>query len=163
MKVAAYLTPLLLLDSTNGFAAWLKCYVDLLDDSEAIMYQPIVKSENAPHTVTIQVQPQQVDVWMNEYSYDGPTVVDAKLLVPDELRGDVQYVMEVVSGDAAFVQPVMCDGKRSHASGRGASVTLRIEGTSEHVELLAGYATGLEAVTLTKTLRLTRSSTGSEL
>lgn len=159
------LLTLVILGTVEGFAAWLKCYVDLFDDSEVIMNNLIINSDDAKQTVTIEVQPQNGDTksWADDLTYDGAMVVNAKLLVPDELGGDVQYVMEVVSGDAAFVSPVMCDGKRAHATGRGQSVTLRIEGSSEYVDLVAGYATGHEAVTLTKTLRLTRTIASTEL
>jgi hypothetical protein len=149
----------------EGFAAWLKCYVDLQDDSEVIMNNHIVMSEHAEHIVTIKVRPEgdtRMDAWADQLVYQTgvTTTIQAKLEVPVALqqRRQVQYVMEVVSGNATFLSPVMCGGKRAHATHYRDTVLLRIEGTSDHVELVAGFATGHEAVTLTKTLKLTSSS-----
>jgi hypothetical protein len=159
------------LRSVEGFAAWLKCYVDLQDDSEVIMNNRIVRSENAEHIVTIQVRPEgdlSMNAWTDQLVYPaadggGATTIHAKLAVPTELRRrDVQYVMEVVSGNAKFLSPVMCGGKRAHGGHYNDPVVLQIEGTSEHVELVAGFATGHEAVTLTNTLRLMRRSSNED-
>jgi hypothetical protein len=164
---AAALILLQLGSSVEGFAAWLKCYVDLQDDSEVIMNNHIVKSENAEHAVTIQVRPEgdtSRDGWADHLVYEAgagarTTTIHAKLAVPAGLQGrQVQYVMEVVSGNATFLSPAMCGGKRAHGMRSNDPVVLQIEGTSDHVELVAGFATGHEAVTLTKTLRLMQSS-----
>jgi hypothetical protein len=157
---AAALILLQLGSSVEGFAAWLKCYVDLQDDSEVIMNN---------HIVTIQVRPEgdtSRDGWADHLVYEAgagarTTTIHAKLAVPAGLQGrQVQYVMEVVSGNATFLSPAMCGGKRAHAMRSNDPVVLQIEGTSDHVELVAGFATGHEAVTLTKTLilRLMQSS-----
>lgn len=150
----------------EGFAAWLKCYVDLQDSSEVIMNNHIVMAENAEHFVTIKVRPEgdtRIDGWANELEYEAgaTTMIQAKLEIPYSLQQrQVQYVMEVVSGNAQFLSPVMCGGKRAHGTRSNDPVLLRIEGTSDLVELVAGFATGHEAVTLTKTIKLAqRSST----
>jgi hypothetical protein len=166
MRLAAAALIFLQLGSVEGFAAWLKCYVDLQDDSEVIMNNHIVMSENALHVVTIKVRPEgdtSMDAWVDHLVYEAGasvrTTIHAKLAVPAELQQrQVQYVMEVVSGNATFLSPAMCGGKRAHATRSNDPVVLQIEGNSDHVELVAGFATGHEAVTLTKTLRLMQSS-----
>ena len=147
--------------STNGFAAWLKCYVDLADEEEVIMNNLIIPSARARYPgVQIEVKRADDDVWQLgsslEYDGDALTTVTARLRVPPQLTGyDVQYVMETTSG-AKFVRPKMCDGRRAHAMQYSHSVTLDIAGDTETVTLIAGYATGHEAVTLTEPMVLQR-------
>jgi hypothetical protein len=143
----------------NGFAAWLKCFIDLTDTDEVIMNNHIVPNDMARYSgVDIEVKLAQDDNWLDslEYPGDRTTTVTARLKVPSQLADmDMQYVMETSSG-ASFVRPKMCEGRRAHAVHYGESVVLEISGTTPSVELLAGYATGHEAVTLTKKLVLQR-------
>jgi hypothetical protein len=143
----------------HGFASWLKCYVDLTDESEVIMNYNIIPSNEARYAgVQIELKLAADDHWLDSLEYHGDRTsrVTARLKVPYELADmDVQYVMETSSG-ASFVRPKMCDGRRSHATHYGESVVLEIDGSTETVELVAGYASGHEAVTMTKTLVLRR-------
>lgn len=144
----------------NSFASWLKCYVDLTDtESEVIMNQHIIPSNNARYAgVRIEVKLADDDHWLDtlEYHGDRTSTVTARLKVPPELsESSVQYAMETSSG-ASFVRPKMCDGRRGHGMHYTDSVVLEISGSTESVELVAGYATGHEAVTLTDVLVLRR-------
>jgi hypothetical protein len=166
------LLQLLILLSTSGhansYASWLKCYVDLTDtESEVIMNNRIIPSDQARyHGVKIEVKLAEDDHWLDslEYHGDRTSTVTARLKVPPELSESsvVQYAMETSSG-ASFVRPKMCDGRRSHGMHYTDSVVLEISGSTETVELVAGYATGHEAVTLTETLVLSRRNDAREL
>ena len=128
-----------------GYAAWLKCYVDLMDDTEIIMNNLITPESGARHTVTIEVKPADEDYWRTTLSYrpNISTLVTARLQVPPEISHmDVQYVMEVVSGGASFVRPKMCEGRRGHATHYGEAVLLDIDGSTESFELHSSYAIG---------------------
>lgn len=170
-----HLQLLILLSSNevNGFAAWLKCYIDLTDEDEVIMNNHIIPSDKAHYPgVKIEVKRASDDHWLDRLEYigvgdnraDATTLVTARLKVPNQLADmDLQYVMETSSG-ASFVRPKMCDGRRAHAMHYGESVLLEISGATESVELVAAYATGHEAVTLTETLvLLRRKKQGQEL
>lgn len=83
------------------------------------------------------------------YAADTVTSLEVRLNVPAALEGeDVQYVVESSAG-AVFVKPEMCGGRRSHARSAHQSVLLEVDGTRPTIELLAGWATGHEAVKLT--------------
>jgi hypothetical protein len=77
--------------------------------------------------------------------------------VPNELSEmDVQYVIDILTPGASFVRPNVCDGRRATATHFASPVIFEITGDTTVVELIAGYATGHEAVTLTETLTLRR-------
>jgi hypothetical protein len=143
----------------NGFAAWLKCYVDLTDDEEIIMNNRIIPAQDAPFDVSIQVKFSQDDEWLSSLSYppDRPSTVTLRLKVPPELsHEDVQYAMETTMPGARFLRPQTCEGRRSHASHYSMASVLEIDGTTDAVEIVAGYAKSHEAVTLTPRLILQR-------
>jgi hypothetical protein len=151
-----------LVQPVHGFAAWLKCYVDLTDDEEIIMNNRIIPAKDAPLDVRIQVKFAQDDEWLSSLSYppDRTTsTVMLRLQVPPELsHEDVQYVMETTTNPGArFLRPQpTCEGRRSHASHYAIASVLEIDGTTETVEIVAGYAKSHEAVTLTPRLILQR-------
>lgn len=93
------------------------------------------------------------------YSPGTVTRVQARLSLPEVLDSAgapaVQYVMETSKG-AVFTSPVMCDGRRAHATQASTIVNLEIDGTEPTIELFGVWATGHEAVTLTRTAVLTR-------
>ena len=59
--------------------------------------------------------------------------------------------METSDG-AKFVEPVMCEGKRSFARAHDDAVTLVLEGSTDTVSVQACWAAGYEAVVLTPPL-----------
>lgn len=148
-------TACLLFHTASGFASWLKCYVDL-DETEVVMNYPIQLQDEAPHLVEIELRlvadDSESDEWTVTdltYSADTDTKVHARLRIPEELQGkDLQYVIETSKG-ALFVPDVMCQGTRTHARSSSEIVELVVSGEQESVELLAGWATGHEAVSLT--------------
>jgi hypothetical protein len=152
----------------QGFASWLKCFVDLTDPTEVIMNNLIIAAENAPHQCEVEVKLAADDEWSTTnltYPADKITIITARLKVPAELSShEVQYVMETSAG-AKFTRPVMCDGKRSHATQYNEAVVLEVDGTTDAVELVAGWATGHEAVSLTRktVLRKEGSTVAEEL
>jgi hypothetical protein len=145
---------------TNGFAAWLKCYVDLTDTQEIIMNNRITRSTDARFPgVRIELKRPEDDHWFDKIDYPGgqSTTLMARLKVPNELSEmDVQYVIDILTPGASFVRPNVCDGRRATATHFASPVIFEITGDTTVVELIAGYATGHEAVTLTETLTLRR-------
>jgi hypothetical protein len=145
---------------TNGFAAWLKCYVDLTDTHEIIMNNRITQSADARFPgVRIELKRPDDDHWFDRIDYPSgqATTLMARLKVPNELSEmDVQYVIDILTPGASFVRPNVCDGRRATATHFASPVVFEITGDTTVVELIAGYATGHEAVTLTETLILRR-------
>jgi hypothetical protein len=155
------------LQSVMGFAAWLKCYVDITDTEEIIMNYLILPKESARHEgVKIEVKRLDDDHWVTEnFTFDSTrtTSVMARLKVPPVLaETDVQYAMEIISnndsnpnGNVKFTRPAnVCKGKRAHATHYTESAILEIPAATEDtipspVQLIAVYATGHEAVTQT--------------
>jgi hypothetical protein len=170
----------------SGFAAWLKCYVDITDTEEIVMNYHILPSSEAVHEgVQIEVKGVDDDHWVTDnFMYD-PTrtlKIMARLQVPPSLSEmDVQYVMEIIPLDdeepksatenenVKFVRPAdVCKGRRGHATHHTESVVLEIQATTAvtiptAVRLVAGYATGHEAVTLTEPIILQPIDTEEEL
>ena len=58
------------------------------------------------------------------------------------------------STPGATLDPPMCKGKRSFAREWDSEITVKIDGTEDHVELWAGWARGFEPVKLTKRIVL---------
>lgn len=155
----------------HGYAAWLKCFIDL-DDTEVIMNYDVVPVEQSPHVVRVQVKPQQDNdsdssssSWTTEpfnYPAHMETRVSLSLKVPEALtRYDVQYVVETSPG-ATFTTRRMCEGRRSHGHGYDQETTLVIDGSEAMVAVWAGWATGHEPVYLTEKLVFRRVG-GTEL
>jgi hypothetical protein len=146
---------LLHLNPVNGYASWLKCYVDL-DAEEVIMNHRVNQVDDAPHLVTVKVRPEGTEEWLDNYTFpsNSPTTVEVRLAVPPALSDeDVQFVVETTDG-AKFTFPDMCEGRRSFSRAYDEPVTLVVEGTTPTVSLKAGWAAGHEAVNLTPTLVL---------
>jgi hypothetical protein len=152
------LLSLLLPWTTHGFAAWTQCFIEL-DETEVIMNHRIVPVKYSREYVTIQVKTENGD-WTSDFTYNGsgPTIIQARLQVPDELEHDpVQFVIETTEG-AVFTAPKMCEGRRSFSTNYADPVTLQITGEAESVTLVAGWAAGHEAVTMTPKLLLKRAA-----
>lgn len=166
-----------------GFAAWLKCYVDITDTEEIVMNYLILPKEEAKHgEVQIEVKGVDDDHWVTDgYTFDPTqtTNVMARLKVPSTIAEmDVQYVMEIVSNNngtnndkVQFTRPAnVCKGKRAHATHYTDSVVLQIPAVIEDsstapasVQLIAVYATGHEAVTQTEIITLQPNIVEEEL
>ena len=163
-----------------GFAAWLKCYVDITDTEEIIMNYLILPKDQGQHgEVQIEVKGLDDDHWVTEdFSYDPTrtTSIMARLKVPPVLAEmDVQFVMDILPNDGktndsvVFTRPAkVCKGKRAHATHYTESVLLEIAASGEDdipspVRLIAVYATGHEAVTQTDILILQPNNIEEEL
>lgn len=166
-----------------GFAAWLKCYVDITDTEEIVMNYLILPKDQAKHgEVRIEVKGVDDDHWVTEdYTFDPTqtTKVMARLKVPSTLAEmDVQYVMDIISNDTTnenvqFTRPAnICKGKRAHATHYTDSAVLEIPATMDSggslqippsVQLIAVYATGHEAVTQTEILTIRPNVVEEEL
>lgn len=120
------------------------------------MNQKVKSEKDAPHKVTVEIRPEGSNEWLHNFTYpkDSLTSVDVRLSVPPALQEeDVQFVVETSDG-AKFVEPIMCEGKRSFARAHDDAVTLVLEGSTDTVSLKAGWAAGYEAVALTPSLIL---------
>lgn len=144
----------------DSFASWLQCFIDL-DESEVIMNHMVQSADKALHLVQLEATVKgQDDAWTTESplyipSALSPVTVQFRLKTPAALHGQtLQYAIEATTG-ATFLEPSKCQGRRSHANHQDEIVELNIE-TSEPVEVMAAWATGHEAVTLTPKLIVTR-------
>ena len=170
---AATLAILSLLSSKHcawGYAAWLKCFVEL-DPSEVVMNQYIISHENAEYKgIELEVRADGDDQWtVDQYLYTLPNQkLEVRLRLPevvkntfDAARREVQWVLETSPG-AEVVSSPLCDGRRGYSMRHDEVIVLKIgskEGSEqqpETVELVAGWASGHEAVTLTNRLRLSK-------
>ena len=132
------------------------------------MNHEIVPSAQAFHKgVEIEVKLAQDDDWSStlDYPKDKLTLVTARLKVPPSLaHEDVQFVMDTMSQGAVFKRPQSnCDGRRASSTNYSQAVVLEIDGSTDTVQLVAGYAAGHEAVTLTPLLEMRRQNSGDEL
>jgi hypothetical protein len=153
----------LLLAKVNGYAAWLKCYVDL-DETEVVMNYPMLLPEKAPHSVQVEVKFAQDKEWSTSLLYPAneKSTIHARLKIPDSLSRGVQYVIEATYG-GNFVNPtVMCNGRRSHGRGWDDEAILEVNGDQDKVEVWAGWATGHEPVSLTPITVLRKRGAGVE-
>lgn len=155
-KMRALIVLVLFSVRATGFAAWLKCYVDLAVD-EIIMNYDVLSPENAKvPAVGLLGRPSGHDEWMSEgFRFEGNDTFYFRLDVPDSLE-DVQYVIETSEG-AVFSPASMCQGRRAHASRHDAIVTLNVDGNMDEIWVWAGWATGHEAVSLTPKFLLKRT------
>jgi len=167
--VASFILAIASLPTVSSFAAWLKCYVDL-DETEVIMNNPVLLAAEAPYKVHVEVRLANDVTSAGEWTTEGltypagtETVVQARLRVPDELVGhNVQYVMETSKG-ATFVPATTCKGERAHARSYHDIVELTVTDAEESVELVAGWASGHAAVSLTLKTVLQRDDSELEL
>jgi hypothetical protein len=150
-----------------GYAAWLKCFIDL-DGSEVIMNYNVVAAEDSPHHV--RILPIRTDsptddktaAWTTTKSINYAAGIETRwnltLAVPEDLaKLDVQYVMETSDG-AQFATRRMCEGRRSHGKAYDAATVLVVDGSQAQVEVWAGWATGHSAVHLTEKLVFHRAA-----
>ena len=168
----------------HGYASWLKCFIEL-DEEEIVMHHPMVPAEQAKEEVFIEVQTYGSDggewitskeytlhkgkkVSRNEDDLTTTTTLKLRLKVPPNLQNeDIQYVVEAKGNDVAFIDlGVMCDGSRAFSTQHDGHVVLQINTTAAtteengNIELLAGWASGFEAVTLTPTMIIKRNPLG---
>lgn len=130
-----------------------------------MMNQKVLNIEDAPHKVKIEVKPEGSNEWVTNFTYpkDSLTSVEVRLSVPPALQEeDVQFVVETSEG-AKFVEPIMCEGKRSFARNHDDAVTLVLEGSTDTVSLKAGWASGYEAVSLTPSLFMRMESSEPDM
>ena len=150
----------MLFAQTSGFAAWLKCYVEL-DTDEIIMNYDVLPPEAAkvPGVVLIG-RSAGTDEWKRDIlTFEGEEMFQFRLDIPDSLIAaqNVQYVIEASEG-ALFSPANMCEGRRTHANRHDIPVTLKVDGNSDEVFVWAGWATGHEAVSLTHKMVLKRAA-----
>lgn len=163
---------------SQGFASWLKCFVDL-DPSEVIMFHKVVPATEARHEVYIEVQPYgRGDAWLSVDKQgdflqlpaafpNAPLTLRVRLHVPPALQSqDVQFIIEAktsIADEAAesveFIDKgLMCDGSRAFSRRHDEHVILQIDTNLhpdlEYVTLTAGWAADMEAVTLTPILTM---------
>lgn len=165
MRLSAFIHSVALLllvtqpDVVTGFAAWLKCYVDL-DDTEIIMNYPVALPEDSDHRVILAARQVGTEEWKTDsvtYPATGDsTSFQIQLQLPDSLRGqDLQYVVETTAGGSFPNPPSICEGRRTHGNYRHtAMVTLQVQNSVPSIEVWGGWATGHSVVTLTPKLIL---------
>jgi hypothetical protein len=155
-----------LLPSSDAYASWLKCFIDLDDPNEVIMHSYINPFEKAPHLVRIEVRTEGGNWTLEglEFLADEPTEIQVRLAIPDALRSwnkKVQYVVEASGGGGVFTERPMCGGSRSYGTHYDDLVKLLVDGQSERIELVGAWATGHEPVSLTPRTILTRAGSSS--
>jgi len=168
LVVAAQIIP-----SVEGYANWLKCYVDL-DDTEIVMNKKMLTHEDAEHVVDLQVKRvsnnDDSQKESNNQNWQTANVVypaqtkstwKVKVKPPPELEGqNMQFVVEAEaiynSGSSStdksaimFTFPKMCEGRRSFGRNYNEAVTIEIDGTPDSVELWGAWAIGYGQVSLT--------------
>ena len=143
-------------------------------NSPIILYDSL--SNELHKQVQIEIKTQTSTEWITASSEgsavvtfppDSKSTIQARLRVPEGLaRQSMQYVIELVKNGCPdnnvetcgtkFIRPVMCKGKRSHANDYTTAVVFEIDGTSSSgpIELVAGWASGHEAVKMTQSLIL---------
>ncbi len=160
-----------------SYASWLKCFVEL-DPIEVIMWNKVVPASESEYSVKIEIQPYGYDDNWVSASDDGtlhlpparseaPLTLKVRLAVPPELqRQDVQFVIEAKTSTSDMAaeavefidRGVMCDGSRAFSRRHNEYVILQLHTSLhpslEYVTLTAGWASGMEAVTLTPTVTL---------
>ncbi|CAB9498687.1 expressed unknown protein [Seminavis robusta] len=123
------------------------CMTDL-DTTEVIMNNQVVASEDSDHpNVHLEIVQQQ------------GAMVELKLIVPEELQ-DVQFVVDILypEEDVVVVKAKLVHGQCDHdkrvAARSGDTVTLQFWSDDQCVSVVAGWATGHEAVRLTPVLQV---------
>ena len=150
----------------NGFADNLivtrvGCMTEL-DTSEVIMNNVVVGPDESDfpkmHLVVVLEDDNHIE---SPYHYHKSelSIAFVNPYSPSEFNDDIQFVMEVVEGDAEFIHggTIGCDGnKRVSARFKdyNGEVTLQLHDTSASYKVLAGWATGHSAVKLTPPLVL---------
>ena len=141
------------------------------------MNQYIVSHENAEYKgVELEVRADGEDQWaVDQFLYNQPNQkLEVRLRLPevvkntfDAARREVQWVLETSPG-AEVVSSPLCEGRRGYSMRHDEVIVLKIgskEGSEqqpETVELVAAWASGHEAVTLTNTLRLHKKLNAEE-
>ena len=162
--------------TTSGFAAWfvdrkVSCYTDLAAN-EIIMNNGVIPyADSREPNIYLDVSPINNDDTKNTNAGPNSEYV-VKFVVPekknDKSLADLQYVLELVNGKdgdhsvAKFTSAppggggIGCEGKRSHGKVNGqylSAAIFTIDGDAndgDTLEIVGGWATGHEAVTLTE-------------
>mmetsp|Transcript_13547 Transcript_13547/g.29449 ORF Transcript_13547/g.29449 Transcript_13547/m.29449 type:complete len:525 (-) Transcript_13547:235-1809(-) len=168
--VVVILASCLSLPTANAFAAWFvdrraSCFTDLAVN-EIIMNNGVLPhSSSREPGIRLGVSPLGKD---DNAAPNSEYVV--KFILPEDARArmaDVQYVLELVGSDSESDPPakfttappsggIGCEGKRSHGKAAGKDDSAAIFTINENavkgarLEIVAGWATGHESVTLTE-------------
>lgn len=160
------------LDRAEGFAAWLVdrkigCWT-YLKEGEVIMNSKVKAASDSRHPdIHLQVFRNGELMMPDSTTSTYPTLssgetVELKLYTPQAMeRIDTQFVVETTAG-AEFTAPYIgCEGKRSAGKSKNSIMTLKFnDEEAETIEIVAGWATGHSAVTLTPKLIFKREDTG---
>ena len=118
------------------------------------------------------------DDWqVEQYIYNEPNQdIEVRIRLPNETkklfdsaRKEVQWVLETSDETAEIVSSAMCEGRRGYSMRHDEVIIIKLNAKDlkskdyEKVELVAGWATGHEAVTLTPSLSLTHANSQQEL
>jgi hypothetical protein len=119
------------------------------------MNHHIVPVEKSPRNVNLLIRTAKSgEGWST--TYEGQDTLEIYLEFPLEVGDmDIQWVIEVLpEGSAQFIGAGrMCQGARAFSTNE-IPVVLNIKDPTQHMQLVAGYAAGHEAVVLTPTLVL---------
>mmetsp|Transcript_18587 Transcript_18587/g.27261 ORF Transcript_18587/g.27261 Transcript_18587/m.27261 type:complete len:381 (+) Transcript_18587:70-1212(+) len=154
------------INPTSSFASWfveteLACYT-YMEAGEIVMNNAILPATNSRNPeVYLQIYREDktllnkdISTSVIPFSADGETL-KIRLFAPPSLK-DLQFAAEVSKG-ATFTRPhVGCEGRRASAGKKTEVLTLELSGEEEEVHVLAGWATGHEAVSLTPKITLKR-------
>lgn len=160
--------------TVDGFAAWLVdrkmgCWTNL-EQGEVIMNAKVKAVEDSRYPdVHLQVfrdgEMMTPDPSTSAYPIlsEGETV-QLRLFTPSGLdNSDLQFVVETTKG-AEFTAPyVGCEGKRSAGKKKNAQMTMKFTGEESEIQLIAGWATGHSAVTLTPKVIFKREDSPGKL
>jgi hypothetical protein len=137
----------------------MKCYIPL-DNTERVMGADIIAFEDTRFRLHVEIKGPEDLTWShhNNFEFEGPTAVKARLKVPEAMQdNNIMFLMESTEG--ATLDPPMCNGVRSFAREWNSEITVKIDGTQDRVELRAGWARGFEPVKLTKRIVLRKKGT----
>lgn len=172
LRAVLILASCFVLPTTNAFAAWfvdrrVSCMTDLATN-EIIMNNGVLPhSASREPSIRLEVSPLGRD---DNAEPNSEYVV--KFILPDDAKSrmiDVQYVLELVGGSLSEVPPakfttappgggIGCEGRRSHGKAGDDAVAIftinedAVKGAN--LEIVAGWATGHESVTLTEKVAL---------
>eukprot|EP00543_Licmophora_paradoxa_P003955 CAMPEP_0202445352 /NCGR_PEP_ID=MMETSP1360-20130828/4191_1 /ASSEMBLY_ACC=CAM_ASM_000848 /TAXON_ID=515479 /ORGANISM="Licmophora paradoxa, Strain CCMP2313" /LENGTH=174 /DNA_ID=CAMNT_0049061583 /DNA_START=14 /DNA_END=538 /DNA_ORIENTATION=+ len=153
--------------TTLGYAAWLKCYIELDDADEVIMGNKIAAFDTLDETqqVFIEVKEKEGDgTWMTEYDYPVGTATSlvVRLKFPEQLDSDpMQFALDIGEG-GKISNGGMCDNKRAIGNSAKTEVAVEIDGLTDSVKLWGGWATGYSKVRMTHKLVLNKQKGDEE-
>lgn len=169
-KVITLISTVLLLPIfAESYASWfvnenVACYRDLRA-GEVIMNNEIIDASKSKYP-NIRLVQTGGDGGGNDnksevIDFEPGQTFTLTISVPYDNVHDLQYVVETDDGGKMVGAGSGCDGRRASAR-NGDKVTLELSGAIETVNVLAGWATGHEAVTLTPPLIFCKKGTSKE-